>query len=109
MHEFARRKTCHLGHHQGEQGIGGDVDLFSDIHVLSQITSCNSDIRLHKRHANTQSRREVVGQVLEYAANAHHYWNREQLREMASESAGKRNYSVEDEFKRLGIRDTEDD
>ena len=40
---------------------------------------------------------------------AHHYWNREQLREMASDSAVKRKCSVEDEFKRLGIRDTEDD
>ena len=79
------------------------IDFFlTDQHAFPTFVEC-------KRHANTQSRREVVGQVLEYAANAHHYWNREQLREMASESAGKRNCSVEDEFKRLGIRDTEDD
>ena len=26
VHELARRKAGHLGHHQGEQGIGGDVE-----------------------------------------------------------------------------------
>ena len=41
VHELARRKTGDLGHHQGEQGIGGDVEGFSDIHVLSQIASGN--------------------------------------------------------------------
>ena len=79
------------------------IDFFlTDQHAFPTFVEC-------KRHANTQSRREVVGQVLEYAANAHHYWNREQLREMASDSAVKRNCSVEDEFKRLGVRETEDD
>jgi len=29
-----------------------------------------------KRYADTRSRREVVGQMLEYAANGHHYWDR---------------------------------
>ena len=85
---------------------GGDrwsIDFFlSDQHAFPTFVEC-------KRYANTQSRREVVGQVLEYAANAHHYWDREQLREMASTSAGKRGCSVEDEFGRLGVKDTEDD
>ena len=79
------------------------IDFFlSDQHAFPTFVEC-------KRYANTQSRREVVGQVLEYAANAHHYWDREQLREMASTSAGKRGCSVEDEFGRLGVSDTEDD
>lgn len=79
------------------------IDFFlTDQHAFPTFVEC-------KRYANTQSRREVVGQVLEYAANAHHYWDREQLREMASTSAGKRGCSVEDEFRRLGISDTEDD
>ena len=85
---------------------GGDrwsIDFFlSDQHAFPTFVEC-------KRYANTQSRREVVGQVLEYAANAHHYWDREQLREMASTSAGKRGCSLEEEFRRLGVRDTEDE
>ena len=47
VHELARRKTGHPGHHQGQQGIGGDVERFSDIQVLSQIASLNSYIRLY--------------------------------------------------------------
>ena len=79
------------------------IDFFlTDQHAFPTFVEC-------KRYVSTQSRREVVGQVLEYAANAHHYWDREQLREMASASAGKRGYSVEDEFRWLGISDTEDD
>ena len=35
VHELARRKTGHPGHHHGEQGIGGDVEWFSDILVFS--------------------------------------------------------------------------
>ena len=84
-------------------GVRWSIDFFlTDQHAFPTFVEC-------KRYANTQSRREVVGQVLEYAANAHHYWDREQLREMASASAGKRSYSVEDELRRLGISDTEDD
>ena len=41
VHELARRKAGDLGHHQGEQGIGGDVEGFSDIQVFSQIASGN--------------------------------------------------------------------
>ena len=79
------------------------IDFFlTDQHAFPTFVEC-------KRYANTQSRREVVGQVLEYAANAHHYWNREQLREMASRSAGRKGCDIEDEFRRLGITDNEDD
>ena len=79
------------------------IDFFlSDQHAFPTFVEC-------KRYAVNESRREVVGQVLEYAANAHHYWDREQLRELTSTSAGIRGCSVEDEFRRLGITDTEDD
>ncbi len=79
------------------------IDFFlSDQYAFPTFVEC-------KRYENNQSRREVVGQVLEYAANAHHYWDREQLREMASTSAGKRGCSLEEEFRRLGITVTEDD
>ena len=34
MHELAGLQAGYLGNHQGEQGIGGDVERFSDIHVF---------------------------------------------------------------------------
>ena len=41
-----------------------------------------------KRHKNTQSRREIVGQLLEYASNGRHYWSADVLRRAAEETAG---------------------
>jgi len=40
-----------------------------------------------KRFGDTRSRREVVGQVLEYAANGQYYWTDETLRAYAEASA----------------------
>ena len=44
-----------------------------------------------KRFLDTRSRREVIGQVLEYAANGHHYWTADTIRtfsEKACEANG---------------------
>jgi hypothetical protein len=40
-----------------------------------------------KRYQDTRSRREVVGQMLEYAANGSQYWSAKLLRDAAEESA----------------------
>ena len=47
--EFARFQAGDLGHHQGEQGVGGNVEEFSDIRVLRQIASGDSDVRYHNK------------------------------------------------------------
>ncbi|MCD6520140.1 MAG: hypothetical protein J7M05_09490 [Anaerolineae bacterium] len=54
-----------------------------------------------KRFADTRSRREVIGQMLEYAANGHHYWTGEQLRRLAEESARRSGSSLEEAFHQL--------
>lgn len=41
-----------------------------------------------KRFRDTRSRREVVGQMLEYAANGQFYWDRDSIRRVAEESLG---------------------
>ncbi len=41
-----------------------------------------------KRSADTRIRREVVGQMLDYAANAQGYWPVDRIRTMAAESCG---------------------
>lgn len=50
--------------------------LFADHHGIPTLVEC-------KKYLNTQARREVVGQMLEYAANARHYWTKEHLRQAA--------------------------
>jgi len=41
-----------------------------------------------KRCADTRSRREVIAQMLEYAANGHHYWTASEMRSYAEAAAG---------------------
>lgn len=48
-----------------------------------------------KRFADTRSRREVVGQMLEYAANGHYYWTKETIRNFAEEAAQRRGFPLE--------------
>lgn len=49
-----------------------------------------------KRYLDTRARREVVGQVLEYAANAQYFWNADAIRAHA-ESTAKENLTTVDE------------
>src|SRR3990172_10398130 len=49
-----------------------------------------------KRFTDTRSRREVVGQMLEYAANGHYYWTKDTLRELAAETARKAGSTLEE-------------
>ncbi len=54
-----------------------------------------------KRFSNTQARREVVGQMLEYAANGHYYWTKDDIREYAEQFANSQGLEIEDEIRRL--------
>jgi hypothetical protein len=58
-----------------------------------------------KRFADTRARREVVGQVLEYAANGHYYWSKEDLRARAERTAKKREEDLEKTWGLLGACD----
>jgi hypothetical protein len=49
-----------------------------------------------KRFADTRSRREVIGQMLEYAANGQYYWERDDLIKYAEESTKWCRESLED-------------
>jgi hypothetical protein len=48
-----------------------------------------------KRYKDTQSRREIIGQMLEYAANGRYYWGRDDLIRYADETARKRGEDLE--------------
>lgn len=79
-------------------GTGTDrwsVDfLFADQDGMPTFVEC-------KRFADTRSRREVVGQMLEYAANGHHYWSKDDLREYAEQAASTAGTTLEKSLERL--------
>jgi hypothetical protein len=54
-----------------------------------------------KRYLDTRSRREVVGQVLEYAANGQHYWRAADIRSHAEATAKDSGTTVEETLQRL--------
>lgn len=60
-----------------------------------------------KRFTDSRSRREVVGQMLDYAANGHYYWEKDQLRDCAEATAVRMNTTLEDCLAALGPTDTD--
>lgn len=82
-----------------DPGTGVDrwsVDfLFADQDAVPTFVEC-------KRFDDTRSRREVVGQMLEYAANGPFYWDRETLRGFAEQAAEAKGVSLEDALRSLG-------
>jgi len=71
------------------------VDLFMvDQDAMPTFIEC-------KRYKDSRARREVVGQMLEYAANGHYYWSKDELREYAEQTAEKTGISIEEEIRRL--------
>jgi hypothetical protein len=55
-----------------------------------------------KRFADTRSRREVVAQMLDYAANANYYWKKDDLRAVAERTAQRQETDLESRL--LGLR-----
>jgi len=53
--------------------------LFVDQDAVPTFVEC-------KRFADTRARREIIGQMIEYAANGHRYWDKELLRDCAEKS-----------------------
>lgn len=58
-----------------------------------------------KRFNDTRSRREVIGQMLEYAANGHYYWSKDEMRQFAEETAQQKNLTLEEEIQRIQIEE----
>lgn len=68
--------------------------LFADQDARPTFVEC-------KRCADTRARREIVGQMLEYAANGHHYWTKDSLQEVAARTAAAAGSNIDDAFRRL--------
>ena len=54
-----------------------------------------------------RARREIVGQMIEYAANGPHYWSKEDLRTYAEKSAEYQGQSLEEAVRNLKESDFE--
>ncbi|MGB9724688.1 MAG: hypothetical protein ACPL7G_12445 [Chloroflexia bacterium] len=83
-----------------EMGIPGDANeggrwsldlLFLDQDGIPTFVEC-------KRATDTRTRREVVAQMLDYAANGVEYWDMDRLRQAAAETARSRGRSLDDEI-----------
>jgi hypothetical protein len=68
--------------------------VFADQDAIPTLVEC-------KRFVDARARREVVGQMLEYAANGHHYWQGEQLQQFAEETARQAGQTLEEALARL--------
>jgi len=54
-----------------------------------------------KRYEDSRSRREVIGQMLDYAANGHYYWTKGMIRELAEKNATARGLTLEEALRNL--------
>jgi hypothetical protein len=89
-------------HDPGTGDARWSVDLFLvDQDAVPTLVEC-------KRVLDTRARREVVGQMLDYAANGHFYWTREHLREYAAQVAEKRGSTLDAALQTLGIDNLEE-
>lgn len=74
----------------GSGGARWSVDLFLlDQDGIPTFVEC-------KRYKDTRSRREVVGQMLEYAANGQFYWTKESMRDLAAATASDKKEDLEE-------------
>lgn len=93
-----------------ELGVPGEANsasiwsldhLFLDQDGMPTFVEC-------KRAADTRSRREVVAQMLDYAANGTEYWAIDRLRQSAAETARNQNLSIDEQIQQLIGEDDEE-
>lgn len=61
--------------------------FFADQDAIPTFVEC-------KKFLDTDARRKVIGQMLDYAANGQHYWTKEKIRRIAEETAKSRGYNL---------------
>ena len=78
-----------------DEGARWSLDhLFLDQDGIPTFVEC-------KRASDTRGRREVVAQMLDYAANGVEYWGMDKLRQAAAETATSRGTSLDDAIREL--------
>ena len=54
-----------------------------------------------KRYEDSRSRREVIGQMFDYAANGHYYWTKGDMRDLAEENASAKGLTLDEAIQNL--------
>jgi len=93
----APRRWLMLTREAGLASEDGGPDRWSVDHLLLDQDAIPTLVEV-KRSSNTQIRREVVGQMLDYAANAVTYWNLDVLRDRYEEAVRAQGREPEDEI-----------
>jgi hypothetical protein len=73
--------------------------LLADQDAVPTLVEC-------KRFSDARARREVVAQMLDYAANGQWYWTKDQLVSMASDTARERGYELDAALRDLNPADS---
>lgn len=90
-----------------EMGVPGEIDAadrWSLDHLFLDQDGRPTFVE-GKRAKDTRARREVVAQMLDYAANGVSYWSMSDVRQAATETAQKAKQSLDDELRKRVLRD----
>lgn len=93
----APRKWLFIEREAGVPSIDGGGGRWSADHLFLDQDAIPTIVEV-KRSADTRIRREVVGQILDYAANAVVYWPVDRLRERFAKTHGERADQILNEF-----------
>jgi hypothetical protein len=101
------RRWLLVSREMGVPGDEGETGRWSLDHLLLDQDATPTFVEC-KRASDTRGRREVVAQMLDYAANGIEYWSMDRLRQAAAETATKAGKSLDEEIRRLlGNQDAE--
>ena len=90
VNESNPRRWLHIKREAGVPAAEGGNDRWSLDHLFLDQDAIPTFVEV-KRSSDTRIRREVVGQMLDYAANAIRYWPVDQMREHFAEVCATRN------------------
>lgn len=96
----APRRWLLVAREMGVPGDEGEADRWSLDHLFLDQDGIPTFVEC-KRASDTRTRREVVAQMLDYAANGTQYWPTDRLRQAAAETAQGEGKSLDEEIRTL--------
>jgi hypothetical protein len=95
------RRWLLVSREMGVPGTDGGSDVWSLDHLFIDQDGIPTFVEC-KRACDTRARREVVAQMLDYAANGTLYWSMDKLRQTASDFARDHKRDLDEEIRALG-------
>lgn len=94
------RRWLLVSHEMGVPGEEAEADRWSLDHLFLDQDGIPTFVEC-KRATDTRSRREVVAQMLDYAANGVEYWGIDRIRQAAAETAQQSGRTLDDDIVQL--------